>query len=289
VEDLIDELKVEIETIGNRNLEEDGLYKITVAAALVKSYEFMKLCANHDADSKVYFTLGSLRGICEEYIVLSFLKDLAPEERDKAIGATMSLKVQESLKRQKLFFDNERSFQPIIQPNNKNEELIEKYKQDLKDIGERTGAWSKKTSMPKIHSMAEALSLGDFYKYFYTLSSETVHFNPRILLRMGWSEKDDMENFQFSTDNFSNYYKEDGRVYSALLFIRFGFKFKTLLGLSSEFKDVAMKLEEKLKDILRWPEPVTFEEMNKEGPKGFVRIMYKVTAESSNKQSKADV
>tara|TARA_Y100000780_G_C13681719_1_gene416299 strand:+ start:341 stop:1210 length:870 start_codon:yes stop_codon:yes gene_type:complete len=288
VEDLIDALEAEIKTIGNRNLKEDGFYKITTAAALVKSYEFMKLSANHDDYSKVYFTLGSLRGICEDFIVLSFLKDLDPEERDKAIGTTMSLKVQESLKRQKLFFDNERNFQPIIQPTEKNEELIKKYKQDLKDIGERTGAWSKKTPIPKIHSMAETLGLGDFYQYFYTLSSETVHFNPRILLRMGWSQKDDMENFQFSTENFSNYYKEYGLIYSALLFIRFSTQFNDFLGLSSEFKGVTMKLEEKLKGILRWPEPVTFEEMNKEGPRDFMRTMYKVAAESFNKQSRAD-
>ena len=100
MKDLIAELEDTIKTIGYRNLKEEGFYKITAAAALVKSYEYMSLSANHEEDAKVYFTLGSLRGICEEFIVLSFLKHLDPEERDNAIRTTMSLKVQESLKRQ---------------------------------------------------------------------------------------------------------------------------------------------------------------------------------------------
>lgn len=288
MKNLISDLEEKIKTIGYRNVKKDGIYLITLAAALVKSYEFMKLSANHDDDSKVYFTLGSLRGICEEYIVLSFLKNLAHEERDRAVDVTMKLKVQESLKRQKLFFDKERQFQPIIQPTDKNDQLIEKYKQELKDIGEKTGAWSKRTPMPKIHNMAEVLGYRDFYQYFYTLSSETVHFNPRILLRMGWSENNDMENFNFTTGNFSNYYSEYGLIYSSLLFIRFSKEFSDLLVLPDDFMTTVMKLEEELDETLRWPEPVTFEEMNKESPKGFFRVMYKLFTESSNNASKPE-
>ena len=288
MKDLAVELEEQIETLGKINLNKDGLYKITLSAALVKCFEFMILSANHDNDSKIYFTLGSLRGICEDFIVLTFLKNLDQQERDKAIETTMNLKVHESLKSQKLFFDNERDFQPVLQPIDKNEELIEKYKLELKDIGERTGTWSKKTPMPKTHNIAETLGLKDFYQYFYTLSSETVHFNPRILLRMGWCEKDDIENFQFSTENFSNYYKDYGLVCSTLLFIRFSKQFSDLLELPSEFIDSVERLEGELKEILRWPEPVTFEEMIIEGPGDFYRIMYRLVAKSSNNQSKAD-
>lgn len=275
MKNLIDGLESAIKAIGYRNVKEVGFYKTTLSAALVKSYEFMKLSANHDNESKVYFTLGSLRGICEEFIVLSFLKDLEPMERDKVVEVSMNLKVQESLRRQKSFFARERVFQPIIQPVDNSEDLIAKFKQELKDVGERTEAWSKKTPMPKIHKMAEDLDLGDFYQYFYTLSSETVHFNPRMLLRMGWSEKDDMENFQFSTDNFSQYYREYGLVYSTLLFIRFTNQFHEIMNLSSDVMELVNELEKKLEARLRWPEPVTFEEMNEEGPTEFLRIMYK--------------
>lgn len=282
MKNLIEQLESEIKILGCKNLKADGFYKVALAAALVKSYEFMKLSVNHDDDSKVYFTLGSLRGICEDFIVLTFLKKLDSEYRDRAVGASMNLKVQESLMRQKLFFDRERCFQPVIQPTDENEDLIRKYKQHLKDIGKKTGAWGENTAMPKIHVMAENLGFGDFYQYFYTLSSETVHFNPRILLRMGWSEKDDMENFQFSTENFSTYYRLYGFVYSILLFIKFSRNFLDILQLSSGFVGVINTLEEKLDDILRWPEPVTYEEMNQKGPNDFFRLMLKTVKKSGD-------
>ncbi|MBI3883511.1 MAG: hypothetical protein HY305_04655 [Sphingobacteriales bacterium] len=269
---IIDELEKEIKTIAIKNIHTDGFYLITVTAAFIKSYEFMKLSANTNEESKTYFTLGSLRGICEDFIVLNFLKKLEKEDRDATIGAFMSLKFQEALKRQHSFFDKERKFQPIIKITPENQNLIEKHKQDLKDIGQRTGAWRKNEPMPKILHMAESLGLKSFYEYFYTLSSETVHFNPRILLRMGWSEKNDME-------NFSSYYREYGRVYSTLLFLKFFSEFKTILQLNEKIFEMTAKLDQKLNEILRWPEPVTFEELNKEAPNNFTRIMYKIAAE----------
>ena len=275
MKDLIAKLEEPIRFLRYPNLVEEGFYKVTVAAALIKSYEFMKLFADHNEDSNVYFTLGSLRGICEDFIVLSFLKTLDSEERDKAVATTFHLKMGEAIQRQKTFFENERKFQPVVKPQEVGNELIEKCRQELKDIGGRTGAWGKNTPMPKIHNMAESLGLSDFYQYFYTLSSETVHFNPRILLRMGWSEQEDIKNFHFSTENFSHYYREYGYVYSTLLFIRFSRQFSDIAGFPEGFMDSVEAINKELLGLLRWPEPVTFEELNIEGPKTFYRVLLK--------------
>ena len=72
--------------------------------------------------------------------------------------------------------------------------------------------------------MAGSLGLAEFYNYYYSITSENVHFNPRVLMGIGLGKN--KNNFSFSTTNFKQYYKDFGEVYGAILFTKFSRSFE---------------------------------------------------------------
>ena len=108
--------------------------------------------------------------------------------------------------------------------------------------------------------MAKKVGLSDLYEFLYAATSEVVHFNVRIALRSGWGAQ--KGEFSFSPSNFSMYYQHFARTYSAYLLLRFCRTFRSALTLSSAFMNAIDSVEVVLESEIRWPEIVTFEEMN---------------------------
>jgi len=104
------------------------------------------------------------------------------------------------------------------------------------------------------------VGLSELYEYLYAATSEIVHFNVRIALRSGWGSG--KNEFTFSPSNFAVFYGQFSRVYAAYIWFSFCRTFRSALRLSPDFMHTVDAVELAIESIIRWPELVTFEEMN---------------------------
>jgi hypothetical protein len=130
--------------------------------------------------------------------------------------------------------------------------------------------------------MAKASSLAPLYSYIYAATSKWVHFSPHILLRMGWGGTsddvgDDTE-WSFTTSNFGQYYTEFNQVYALMLLLHL-VRGPAANIIPSDAASTVEALQSHLDNPLRWPEDVTFEEMNLKGPGSLHRILLRAAHE----------
>ncbi|HLK52435.1 MAG TPA: DUF5677 domain-containing protein [Candidatus Angelobacter sp.] len=270
--ELLGKLDPMIRKIGNFNLLRDGFYKGVLKYSFVRAYEFA-LYANSlpDEDKTAFFCSGALRGICEDLIVLKFLHKLRRKDRDSAISARMLQEAAKATTRQRDFFKSYRPFQPTFSFKRPNV-ILKKATDDLKTLGLISGLWTGK--MPTIETMARRTRLLSLYRFIYSMTSDLVHFNPRIAFRAGWG--DIPRKIEFSSKNFSRYYLDFCRLYSTLMLVMFFEKFSRITKTTKEDQVSIKALRNSLNRELRWPEAVTYEEMNVEGPNQFIRIVLHV-------------
>jgi hypothetical protein len=102
------------------------------------------------------------------------------------------------------------------------------------------------------------------YDYLYRLTSGGVHFNVQSLLRSGWGESS--KNFQFSTKNFHPYFSAYCTTYGAFMFCLYFEFFGSILRPDSQALVAVAEIKKNLLFTPRWPEMVTFEEMNLKAP-----------------------
>jgi hypothetical protein len=274
MEEIILSLKKEIEKIGYHPECRDEHYKYVASAAIVKTYEFLSFAIDNTQNTQPFFALASLRGICEDYITLSFIKQLDESNRNQYIKCYMAIKFQEILKKQTDFFNKERRHQPVVKTNDTADNTIEKNEEILKSIAKKTGLWNHTSRSPNVFYMAKKLELKEFYEFYYSITSESVHFNPRGLMRMGWCEDPkSMTDFHFSTKNFSEYYRDFTVFYTAVLFVRMTNSLKDIFALTDEFWRKIEKIESMISNTLRWPESITYEELNIEPPSKLLRML----------------
>jgi len=185
--------------------------------------------------------------------------------------------VNKSTIRQNEYFIEERNHQPrvteeilnLVHPDNTFESKITSLKIKY--------SWDRKT--PTAYLMAEEGNLGKMYRYFYHATSRLVHFNPHLLMKLSWGkcESLDKENlkkakFKVSTNNFNTYYEEFCKFYGSYLFIKFTDLFKKYLVISEYLNEQINEIRVVFSDNRRWPELITFEELNiptKEGTRLF--------------------
>ena len=135
--------------------------------------------------------------------------------------------------------------------------------------------------------MAKATNLHDLYNYLYSATSKWVHFSPQILLRMGWGgepgDVGDHTEWVFSTRHFSLYYAEFNRIYSLLLLLRL-FRGPAASLLPDDAAELIDTLDGFLDEPLRWPEAVTYEELNVDGPSSVMRVFLRAAHEAQKKK-----
>ena len=110
-----------------------------------------------------------------------------------------------------------------------------------------------------LRDMAEDVGLISTYEFIYFSASNFVHFNPHALFRTGWGAEHGP--FTFSIRNMSGYYQSFSSFYGAVLFIGFQASFGSdhfKVDLETEIN----RLIELIGYVQRWPEIITFEEMN---------------------------
>src|SRR5690348_2019081 len=107
--------------------------------------------------------------------------------------------------------------------------------------------------------MADKSGLSELYDYIYHATSIFVHFNPHVLLRMGWG---DLPEITFSTRHFNAYYRHFACFYGAYLFKELCAWMISIGLLDKAVETSLQKIVDLLGKETRWPEIVTFEEMN---------------------------
>ncbi|WP_439588208.1 DUF5677 domain-containing protein [Hydrogenophaga sp.] len=242
------------------NLNVDGTYANVLKGCYVKCFEFAVFSRSLKPNSHAYFLAPALRGICEDCIALRYLQSRKPpNERDELLMNRMLSLVFDAAAKQQAFFQKRRAFQPVFSG---------KLKVAL-----------PKAALPATRNMASEVGLEDVYDFMYAITSDVVHFNPRVIIRNAWGK--DKERFDHSVKNFDVYYADFCQTYGIYFLGLLARAFQAELGFSATYMSTVAKLEAWLDEKLRWPEAVTFEEMNIKGPSEVLRIVMKLASQST--------
>lgn len=236
-------------------------------ASLSKSFEFCLETHQGRINRIAFFLVPSLRSICEDLVVLSYLAKMSNADRNGLVSLLIQHEMAAKLDAQSKFFKLARPEQPVIQPGTIDKKKIE---DSIRQIWKRNG-WAGLTSswMPTVRQIAEKNHidvLTTLYDYIYRLTSGAVHFNPGLLLRTGWGKPIP----RFSPKNFSKYYVAYARTYGLLLFCCYFELFGRFLRPDKSVSALVTELRFGLLSEFRWPEMITFEELNLRPPQGDV-------------------
>jgi hypothetical protein len=241
-----------------------------IQASAAKCVEFNLLANRTDQRAGPAFVLlSSLRGICEDLIYLTFLSRLGHKEASELVFLLLGQHVSRGLAAQQDFFAANNPAQPVLKGGKTTADAKKSAthaRDELRKFWVSIG--SAKPTGPTVRDMASEVGLSSTYEYIYFASSNFVHFNPQALLRTGWAENKD-EPFKFSIRNIDTYYRRFSSFYGAVLFIGFHASFG-----ENHFKvnldAQIVRLAEIIGHIQRWPEIITFEEMNERPPSYFL-------------------
>ena len=214
-----------------------------------------------------FILVSNLRGICEDLIYLTYLSKMDTQSANESIKLLIQQNIDKAFAAQSKFFELNNPYQPVLGKNISRQEATQNVRESKKDLRD---FWKSmkcpKRDGPNCRDMAEEVGLISTYEFIYYAASNFVHFNPQSLLRTGWgdaSEEDFV--FKFSTRNMSGYYQSFSSFYAAVLFIGYEASFG-----SKYFNNVLdveiAQLIKIIKAFHRWPEIVTFEEMNIKPP-----------------------
>jgi hypothetical protein len=237
-----------------------------IKAAISKCIDF-NVTVNRQRDNydEAFLLIAGLRGVAEDLIILKYTLNFTAEIRGSYFNKLMALNRSEGILAQKRFFETNNPFQLVVGSEmglDQAENEVEIARNDLKTFWKSQG--SLKKNGPNVRDMAEAVKLKDTYEYIYFAASNFVHFNPHALMRTGWGPEGGP--FTFSIGNFGGYYRDLAAVYGAILYIGFAATFGPLLGDQQGFNQEISAIENILVKTPRWPELVTFEELNIKAP-----------------------
>ena len=242
-----------------------NIFSSCLKASFVSTFEFVDITSKEESGS-AFFLTPALRRPTEDIIYFRFLSRHPHEIREKILRDMMALEVMRNLKHQDSFFSNFRPFQPVIK---KQKIDIEQIEEDIRLFWKNNG-WPnmKKRVYPTIEQVARKSDPGLLdivYNFIYRLTSSTVHFSPQILLRSGWGDGS-MKEMKVSSGNMNPYYISLNQIYGSFLLCLYFEFFGRFLKPRQEEKVMIQELREYLLGF-RWPEMVTFEEMNIDAPK----------------------
>jgi hypothetical protein len=242
----------------------DRTFLNCLRASLSKSFEFCLEAYTDRTNNIAFFLVPSLRSICEDLIVLSYLAKMSSRDRNELVGLLIQHEIAAQVAAQSKFFNLTRPEQPIpvFRPGSVDQIKIQ---DSVRQLWKRNG-WpgltkSWKPDTRQIAQKNHVQVLTTLYDYIYRLTSGAVHFNPQALYRMGWG-------MRFSSSNFKRYYTAYARTYGLLLFCCYFELFGRFLRPNSEVSALIAELRFYLVSEFRWPEMITFEELGLEAPPG---------------------
>jgi hypothetical protein len=275
---LLKDIEPDMQDVARADICRDGMYRITVRGAVVKAYQYARYSHSRqpedkDLDEASFFSCASLRGICEDLIALKYFGKLKRAERDEIVHTQMMVTTFEEIEKQTRFFARIRPYQPVLPPSSP-VGTLPALKKRMHEIGASAGLWKTNERFPSINAMAKAVDLHELYDYLYSVTSQMVHFSPKMIMRSVWGDVSSGK-VSASFGNFARYYSEVQAVYSVYLFWLQCKTFQQELSLTPTIIVGADALYEVIDGELRWPEAVTYEEMNIEPPSDILRVLLK--------------
>ena len=263
--EIISPLKFFVERTSIIRSPKKKIFSTCLRASFVSIFEFVDTISKEEI-SNAFFLTPALRRPTEDIIYFRFLSHHPYKIREKLLRDMMDLEVMRNLEHQYAFFSRFRPFQPVIK---KQETDIDEIKDNIRSFWKMNG-WPNlnRPVSPPIEQIAKKSDPGLLdvvYNFIYRLTSGTVHFNPQILLRSGWGDKS-MKEIKVSPGNMNPYYISLNQIYGSFLLCLYFEFFDRFLKPREEEKLIIKELREYLQG-LRWPEMVTFEEMNIDIPK----------------------
>jgi hypothetical protein len=262
-----EELKAFMAKVAKGSMHRHSMYTLCVKASVSKCYE-LNLAAGDIAKSNgSFFAMASLRGICEDLIVLRYVGKMPSKDREQLVAALSMGELASRIKLQDAFFSSIRPQQPVLRMKNV-DAAIASSEAAARAIWNRHG-WPnlRNGALPQIRQIAEKQGmhqLAILYDYLYRLTSAAVHFNVQSLLRSGWGP--DEKQFVFSAKNFHGYFSSYCSLYGAFLFCLYFEFFGSVLRPTLDERAIIDKMRQKVLFARRWPEMVTYEEMNQKPP-----------------------
>lgn len=250
-----------IEKISTAKLRKDNQFRLSLLSSLRKSFETVDLAFDEKNHNNSLYQAAALRSTCEEIIFLKFASTLTRKVREEFIRFHLTIEIAERLQHQKKFFSTFRPTQPVLAATID----IEVAKKGMREIWMKNG-WpnlSDKKYVPPTRDIAQKLEhgfLAILYDYIFRATSSFVHFSPHILLRFGWGDLNGK--MTFTPSNMNSYYLAFSQVYGLFLFSLYFELFPTILKPDTEARSVVREMRTWLVKLARWPEVVTFEEMN---------------------------
>lgn len=265
-------LAPKLKGLATGTMAEGQHFPLLLRASLSKSYELCVEAFRSSRRPAAFFLVPTLRSICEDLIVLAYIARISNSDRDRLCILMMNHEIGTRFKSQAEFFRVARPDQPILS----SEVDLRPLRDEMRSIWQRNG-WPnlKNEWMPPIRQMAEKYHvdlLSTLYEFMYRLTSGMVHFNSQALLRSGWGTP---PTFHFSPRNFDIYYRNYARIYGMLLFCLYFELFEDELAVDPKVIAIVSWIKEALLMEPRWPEAVTFEEMNQPFPqdRGVLRFV----------------
>ena len=243
----------------------DDMLDAFIQAATSKCVEF-NIAANRTGKhaETAFLLMSNLRGLCEDLIYLTYLSRMEKQRANELIQLLQFQKVFKALSAQSEFFKINNPSQPVLGHSvsaDKTEQDVKEARNKLRNFWESMN--SPKRDGPTVRDMAQAVGLNSTYEFIYFSTSIFVHFNPHALFRTGWGPKSGP--VTFSIRNMSGYYQGFSSFYGAVLFV--GFQASFGLDHFSVALDTEIdRLIELIGYMQRWPEIITFEEMNQKPP-----------------------
>lgn len=267
---ILAEMRAEVDSTAFCYSKREGLFRAVLKASFVRSFDYVEHLhlGVSGKNAEGFFACAPLRQCCEDLIALKYLSQLTRSQRDEVVTNLMIIGTSQAIYKQTAFFRRNHPFQPILSDNFASSQ-VEQAKNALTDIGRQAALWRTEKKLPPIEQMARNVDLGELYEFLYAATSEIVHFNVRIALRSGWGDLTSQA-WKFSSSNFSRYYLAFAKYYGIYVLIQFSRTFGKVLSLSKGFRTSVNALELWLQFQFRWPEIVTFEEMNQPLPDNII-------------------
>jgi hypothetical protein len=272
-------MKPYVKEVAQSTLVNPDFYKIALRAALAKTYDFNSYVTGLTSSSHSFYHTATLRGICEDLIVLKAVKEIPNPDRSDLIKYLQLKETFEAMRTQAKFFQANHP-QIVLDEefaNTHSDKELDKALAIYDRYGFLRGRYG-----PTIKSLAQRADLAEVYEFFYAATSKWVHFSPHILMRMGWTTKTNNEpltkaTYTYTTKHFSEYYAGFNAIYGGYLFGLFCESLETELGLNPKIKKYLEELGLWIGSLMRWPELITFEEMNIKRPSLILQALYNVT------------
>ena len=268
VGETIEKLRPFADKVAAVNFDKKRFFTLCVRASFAKSFQFIDYAYTQTGPdfNSAFFLVPALRSITEDLIILRFLSTLPASDREVVVNGLMSLEYDDQITKQSEFFSSMRWSQPILR-SSLTEQARTSHKDAVKNVWRNHGWPNLRRKQPPTRDIAKKCDpefLPIIYDFFFSLTSGVVHFNPRVLLRSGWGQ---YPSATFSMHNMSKYYADFAKIYGAFLFSLYFDFFGRFLRPGDANRALVRDLRRQLSNLGRWPEMVTFEEMNMEVPK----------------------